>query len=272
MSASNDIALISTITSFNHGATSGVNLGGLSQIDADSLDMVAGCNLLPTVAELAVDNDARLQAGRNIDLGIVTQSHSEAYVYDKRNNSTVRTASEIDTAIAAGGDVALIAGQDVNVKATELTAGGQRQRDRRGRRARVSRNGESSASAGGNRGQADCGSYGIRCQRRGGASRVACHRRLRRGSEWRCKLRGRRIGRGREFSVGDTACEHRGRDDLSVQEKDARSNPMQSIVAGTAAGLSMDAATELANNALSSGELKSFAAAASTLPCTGRLR
>lgn len=125
LSAGNDIALTSTTTSFKHGATSGVNLGGLSQIDAGSLDMAAGRDLRLTAAELAIKNDARLQAGRDIDLGTVTQSHSEAYVYGKRNNSKVRTASEIGTAITAGGDVALIAGQDIKARAAEVTAGGQ---------------------------------------------------------------------------------------------------------------------------------------------------
>ncbi|WP_050978194.1 hemagglutinin repeat-containing protein [Bordetella petrii] len=125
LAAGNDIALTSTTTSFKHGATSGVNLGGLSQIDAGSLDMAAGRDLRLAAADLSIEGDARLQAGRDIDLGTVKQSHSEAYVYGKRNDSKVRTASEIGTTIAAGGDVALVAGQDIKARAADVTAGGQ---------------------------------------------------------------------------------------------------------------------------------------------------
>ncbi|MBO9354431.1 filamentous hemagglutinin N-terminal domain-containing protein [Bordetella petrii] len=125
LQAGRDIALTSTTTAFDHGQTAGTSLGGLSQIDAGSLDMAAGRDLRLTAAELAIQGDARLQAGRDIDLGTVTQSRSEAYVYGKRNNSAVQVSSEIGSAIAAGGDVALIAGQDIKARAADVTAGGQ---------------------------------------------------------------------------------------------------------------------------------------------------
>lgn len=122
MKAGRDIALTSTMTDYDRGATSGSNLGGVSRVVADNLQMQAGDDINLTAAQLSIKEDARLQAGRDINLGTLTQSHQEAYDFRKKNNSAFSTSSEIGTNIAAGGNLTLVAGRDVQARAANVTA------------------------------------------------------------------------------------------------------------------------------------------------------
>lgn len=125
LQAGRDIRLTSTAATENHGATWGSYLTGVSRIDAGSLNMRAGRDLALTAAQLAIEDDARLQAGRDLSLTSLTQSHGEANGRDARNRYEFRTSEQAGTAIAAGGNLALIAGQDVNARAADVTAGKQ---------------------------------------------------------------------------------------------------------------------------------------------------
>lgn len=123
--AGRDIRLTSTAAKENHGTTWGSYLTGISRIDAGSLDMRAGRDLALTAAQLAVQDDARLQAGRDLSLTALTQSHGETNVRDERNRYEFRSSEQTGTTIAAGGNLALVAGQDVIARAADVTAGKQ---------------------------------------------------------------------------------------------------------------------------------------------------
>ncbi len=125
LKAGNDIALTSTAASENFGSTWGTHVSGVARVDAGSLNMQAGRDITLTAAQVSVKDDARLQAGRDIALETLTESHGESLVLKKNNRHDLSTSSEVGSTIAAGGNLTLVAGQDVNARAAEVTAGKQ---------------------------------------------------------------------------------------------------------------------------------------------------
>jgi len=125
LSAGRDIALISTSASENNGATWGSYISGVSRVDAGNLSMEAGRDINLTAAQVTATEDARLQAGRDLNLATLEESHGESLVRNKKNRHDLSTSTEIGSSIAADGNVTLIAGQDVNARAADVTAGEQ---------------------------------------------------------------------------------------------------------------------------------------------------
>jgi len=125
LKAGNDIALTSTAASENFGSTWGTHVSGVARVDAGNLNMQAGRDITLTAAQVSVKDDARLQAGRDIALETLTESHGETLVLNKNNRHDLSTSSEVGSTIAAGGNLTLVAGQDVNARAAEVTAGKQ---------------------------------------------------------------------------------------------------------------------------------------------------
>ncbi|MCW3156333.1 hemagglutinin repeat-containing protein [Achromobacter spanius] len=125
LSAGRDIALTSTSAPENNGATWGSYISGVSRVDAGNLSMQAGRDLTMTAAQVTAKDDVRLQAGRDINLATLEESHGESLVRNKKNRHDLSTSKEIGSSIAADGNVTLIAGQDVNARAADVTAGEQ---------------------------------------------------------------------------------------------------------------------------------------------------
>ncbi|WP_187639880.1 two-partner secretion domain-containing protein [Achromobacter insolitus] len=125
LKAGRDIALTSTAASENFGSTWGTHVSGVARVDAGNLNMQAGRDITLTAAQVSVKDDARLQAGRDIALETLTESHGESLVLKKNNRHDLSTSSEVGATIAAGGNLTLVAGQDVNARAAEVTAGKQ---------------------------------------------------------------------------------------------------------------------------------------------------
>jgi filamentous hemagglutinin len=125
LKAGRDIALTSTSASENFGSTWGTHVSGVARVDAGNLNMQAGRDITLTAAQVSVKDDARLQAGRDIALETLTESHGETLVLNKNNRHDLSTSSEVGSTIAAGGNLTLVAGQDVNARAAEVTAGKQ---------------------------------------------------------------------------------------------------------------------------------------------------
>ncbi|WP_175214079.1 hemagglutinin repeat-containing protein [Achromobacter aegrifaciens] len=122
LKAGRDIALTSTAASENFGSTWGTHVSGVARVDADNLNMQAGRDITLTAAQVSVKDDARLQAGRDIALETLTESHGETLVLNKKNRHDLSTSSEVGSSIAAGGNLALVAGQDVNARAAEVNS------------------------------------------------------------------------------------------------------------------------------------------------------
>ena len=125
LSAGRDIALTSTSASENNGATWGSYVSGVSRVDAGNLSMQAGRDINLTASQVTASEDARLQAGRDINLATLQESHGESLVRNKKNRHDLSTSSEVGSTIAADGNLTLIAGQDVNARAADVTAGEQ---------------------------------------------------------------------------------------------------------------------------------------------------
>ncbi|WP_158658300.1 hemagglutinin repeat-containing protein [Achromobacter sp. AONIH1] len=125
LSAGRDITLTSTSDSERFSKTWGSFITGTARVEADSLNMQAGRDLTMTAAQVSVKNDARLQAGRDIALTSLVESHGQTNVRDSKNRHDLATSKEIGTTINAGGNLTLVAGQDVNARAADVTAGKQ---------------------------------------------------------------------------------------------------------------------------------------------------
>jgi filamentous hemagglutinin len=125
LQAGHDVNLTTTTASSTGTNTWGTYVSGVSQIDTGSLQIQAGNDLNLTAASLNVKDDARLQAGNDINLLTVQQVQGESVVFKKKdNNSEVIRANDIGTTIDAGGDLTLVAGQDVNATAANVSAAG----------------------------------------------------------------------------------------------------------------------------------------------------
>ncbi|AXA74491.1 filamentous hemagglutinin, partial [Achromobacter insolitus] len=125
LKAGRDIALTSTVASENFGSTWGTHVSGVARVDAGNLNLQAGRDIALTAAQVSVKDDARLQAGRDIALETLTESHGESLVLNARNRHRLSTSAEIGSTVTAAGNLALVAGQDVNARAAEVTAGKQ---------------------------------------------------------------------------------------------------------------------------------------------------
>ena len=84
--------------------------------------MQAGRDLALTAAQVVAKDDARLQAGRDIVLDTLTESHGDRIARGSRNRHETRSSREIGADIAAGGNLTLVAGQDINARAANVTA------------------------------------------------------------------------------------------------------------------------------------------------------
>jgi filamentous hemagglutinin len=122
LKAGRDIALTSTAASENFGSTWGSHVTGLARVDAGDLNMRAGRDINLTAAQVNAERNAGLQAGRDINLETLTERHGESIVINKKNRHDLSTSKEIGSSIAAGGNLTLIAGQDVNARAADVTA------------------------------------------------------------------------------------------------------------------------------------------------------
>lgn len=122
LKAGRDIALTSTAASENFGSTWGSHVTGLARVDAGDLNMRAGRDINLTAAQVNAERNAGLQAGRDINLETLTERHGESIVINKKNRHDLSTSKEIGSSIAAGANLTLIAGQDVNARAADVTA------------------------------------------------------------------------------------------------------------------------------------------------------
>ena len=121
--AGRDLALTSTAESEQNANTWGTHVSGVARVDADRLAMQAGRDLSLTAAQVRVQDDARLEAGRDIRLDTLTERHGERIVADRRNRHDLDTRKEVGTTLAAGGNLTAVAGRDIDARAADVTAG-----------------------------------------------------------------------------------------------------------------------------------------------------
>lgn len=122
LSAGRDVNLKASTQSNASGGVSSTRVDGVARIDAGDLNVQAGRDVNAQAAGIAATGDARIQAGNDINLTTEQERYAESYDYGKKNRSEMRSATEVGSRIVAGGNLTLIAGQDVNARAAEVTS------------------------------------------------------------------------------------------------------------------------------------------------------
>lgn len=120
--AGQDIELSSVVASESLGATSGTHMAGVSQVQADDLLIAAGRDLKLVAAQVSAEHDAHLRAGRDMRLDTVTERHREAIVGDAHNRHERQTTRAVGSTVAAGGDLTMMAQQDLSADAAQIDA------------------------------------------------------------------------------------------------------------------------------------------------------
>jgi filamentous hemagglutinin len=122
LSAGRDINLTATTQSNASGGVSSTRIDGVARIDAGTLNAQAGRDFNAQAAAIVASGDARIQAGNNINLTTAEERYAESYNYGKKNRAEMHSSTEVGSRIAAGGNLTLVAGQDVNARAAEVTS------------------------------------------------------------------------------------------------------------------------------------------------------
>ena len=122
LSAGRDVNLKASTQSNASGGVSSTRVDGVARIDAGDLNVQAGRDVNAQAAGISATGDARIQAGNDINLATEQERYAESYDYGKKNRSEMRSATEVGSRIVAGGNLTLIAGQDVNARAAEVTS------------------------------------------------------------------------------------------------------------------------------------------------------
>lgn len=120
--AGQDIDLNSVVASEDAGSTSGTYLAGVSQVKAGELAAVAGQDLNMLAAEVSVDGDAHLDAGRDVRLDPLTVRHAEAIIGNAHNRHALHRSTDQGTTITVDGDLTMAAGQDISATAAQINA------------------------------------------------------------------------------------------------------------------------------------------------------
>ncbi|WP_415927148.1 hemagglutinin repeat-containing protein [Burkholderia theae] len=124
LSAGRDLNLTSTTSSAKAANGSATGIDRVSTVNAGTLQAVAGRNLNANAAVIATTGDAVLAAENDVNLNAVRQSSQDAVKWDARNHAEHAASSDTGTQIATGGNLAIVAGHDVNTTAAYANAQG----------------------------------------------------------------------------------------------------------------------------------------------------
>ncbi|AXA80554.1 filamentous hemagglutinin (plasmid) [Achromobacter xylosoxidans] len=122
LSAARDVNLTATTQSNASGGVSSTRVDGVARIEAGDLNVQAGRDINAQAASISASRDARIQAGNDINLGSADERYAESYDYGKKNRSQMRSKTEVGSRVVADGNLTLVAGQDVNARAAEVTS------------------------------------------------------------------------------------------------------------------------------------------------------
>ncbi|WP_081086554.1 hemagglutinin repeat-containing protein [Burkholderia stagnalis] len=124
LSAGRDLNLTTTTSSAKAANGSATGIDRVSTVNAGTLQAVAGRDLNANAAVIATTGDAVLAANNDVNLNAVRQSSQDAVKWDDRNHAEHSASSDTGTQIATGGNLAIVAGHDVNATAAYANAQG----------------------------------------------------------------------------------------------------------------------------------------------------
>ncbi|KAF3997986.1 hemagglutinin repeat-containing protein [Glaciimonas immobilis] len=123
--AGRDVTLRTGTTTASSKNGSNIGLGNIASINADQLAVQAGRDVTLSAASVNVSGDASFSAGRDLSLNTVTTQRTDNIRYNDQNHLDASQTQVNGTSINAGGNLALIAGQDINASAATVNAGEQ---------------------------------------------------------------------------------------------------------------------------------------------------
>ena len=122
LTAGRDVNLTSSTQSNVRGGISNTIIDGVARVDAGSLNVQAGRDVNAQAAAIAATGDASIRAGNDINLTAVGTSYGESFNFGKKNRSEMRTTEDVGTRIAAAGNLTLMAAQDINAIAAQVSS------------------------------------------------------------------------------------------------------------------------------------------------------
>ncbi|CAB3648220.1 hemagglutinin repeat-containing protein [Achromobacter dolens] len=122
LTAGRDVNLTSSTQSNVRGGISNTIIDGVARVDAGTLNVQAGRDVNAQAAAIAATGDASIRAGNDINLTAAGTSYGESFNFGKKNRSEMRTTEDIGTQIAAGGNLTLMAVQDINAIAAQVSS------------------------------------------------------------------------------------------------------------------------------------------------------
>ncbi|WP_241068508.1 hemagglutinin repeat-containing protein [Achromobacter insuavis] len=122
LTAGRDVNLTSSAQSNVRGGISNTIIDGVARVDAGSLNVQAGRDVNAQAAAIAATGDASIRAGNDINLTAVGTSYGESFNFGKKNRSEMRTTEDVGTRIAAAGNLTLMAAQDINAIAAQVSS------------------------------------------------------------------------------------------------------------------------------------------------------
>lgn len=127
LTAANDLNLNvadnSTSTRNGNSETHTSDVDRITVSAGDNLILKAGQDINSQAAGLAAENDVTLQAGRDVNL-LAEATVSGSSTHEKKKTVIDESVRQQGTEIASGGNTTIVAGQDVNAHAAQVTANG----------------------------------------------------------------------------------------------------------------------------------------------------
>ncbi|BEG74037.1 two-partner secretion domain-containing protein [Achromobacter xylosoxidans] len=120
--AGRDVNLAASTRSDASGGVSSTRIDGVARIDAGAFDIQADHDIAIQAGVISATGNGRLRAGNDLDLRTAETRYAESFHYDSRNRAEMRAVADVGTRIAAGGDLLLFAGNDVNARAADVSA------------------------------------------------------------------------------------------------------------------------------------------------------
>ena len=124
LEAGRDVKMSSTTSSAITSNGSATAIDRLARINAGTLRVDAGRDFEADAAQIASTGDAFLSARRDANLNAIRQSSDDRVQWDQRKRASHSTSIDTGTAMTAGGEVAIVAGRDLNATAASVVAQG----------------------------------------------------------------------------------------------------------------------------------------------------
>lgn len=124
LTAGRDVNIASQTWNANTFSNTTKGLGAISTINVGNLALGAGRDVTVTASQIEASGNAIVSANRDVNLNTAQVSDSKRVTFDARNQRGTSASADVGSTIQTGGDLAIVAGRDVNATAATASAGG----------------------------------------------------------------------------------------------------------------------------------------------------